>query len=141
MRCLIAAIILLLFSSPAAESERWRSYEKITNITCNNITVDVTWYTSSIEECDDTPYITASGKRVSHGTLAVSVDLFDHFTYGDVVYIEDLGFYTVEDRMNKRWRNRVDIWCEDREVAFRNGIQVKELRWNFRETVRYEEVR
>lgn len=139
MRCLIVVVILILFTAvQGAESEKWLEYEIIEAY--ESMEVDVTWYTSSIYECDSTPYITADGSRVKRGILAVSVDLLHTFSYGDSVYIEDLGFYTIHDRMNSRWNRRVDIWCEDRREAFRNGIMRKMIKWNFREEVKFKEV-
>lgn len=131
-------VLLILFNpSPTAESERRLEYEKTMEVTYQKLQVDTTWFTSTVQECDSTPFITADGTRVRNGILAVSVDLLNTFDYGDSVYIEDLGWFTIHDRMNGRWKKRIDIWCEDTHTALQNGIQRKEIRWDFQEEIRY----
>ena len=46
--------------------------------------------------------------------VAVSRDLEkEGLTRGSKIYIEGMGEFEVLDRMNKRWKNRVDIWMEE----------------------------
>lgn len=88
------------------------------------IMVPATAYTSDPWETDDTPFITASGSTVRHGIIAANflpigtrVRMPD--LYGDEVFI-------VEDRMNARYRQRIDIWMEEKQEARQFGIkQVK----------------
>jgi len=47
------------------------------------------------------------------------------------VYISEMGWFEIRDRMNNRWKNRVDIWTDDRSKAIRNGIQQREIRWGY----------
>jgi len=137
MRWLIATLICIIgWTTPASESERWLEYEFVTIY--DEIMVTVTWYTSSIYECDDTPFITADGTKVHRGVLAVSVDLLKLLPYGTEVDIEGLGTFTVHDRMNGRWKRRVDVWCDDRNAAFRNGKVRRVLRYNEREEVKFK---
>lgn len=88
------------------------------------VDVTITAYSSSPAETDSTPTITASGHRLSPGdhVIAVSRDLeAAGLPFGSRVFIPSLGWFTVEDRMNKRWRKRVDVWMERRADAIRFG--------------------
>jgi 3D (Asp-Asp-Asp) domain-containing protein len=68
--------------------------------------VEATAYSSTVAQCDSSPFVTASGTRVHFGTIAANFLPFGtNFKipelYGDTIF-------TVEDRMAS-W-NRVDIW-------------------------------
>lgn len=78
----------------------------------------ITAYTSSVDETDDDPFVTASGKIVRAGTLACP----SKYGFGTVVEIQGER-YTCEDRMNKRYRdtNRFDIWTETKKEAYQWG--------------------
>lgn len=80
------------------------------------IWVLATAYTSSVDETDDTPFITASGTTTHAGTIAANFLYFgtraripDYF--GDFIF-------TVEDRMNERYGSgRIDIWMPTKAQA------------------------
>ena len=86
-----------------------------------SILVTVTIYHADPKQTDDTPFITASGKHINkknpqgHRWIAVSRDLEKYgFTFGACVWIEGIseeldGEWEVQDRMNKRWRKRIDL--------------------------------
>lgn len=82
------------------------------------VRVVVTGYSSSVEETDGDPLLTASNTRPQAGTLALSRDLLRTFTpgapfdYGDKILIPGVGVYRVEDTMSGRWRMRADLWFE-----------------------------
>jgi len=101
-----------------------------------------TAYTSSPRETDGTPYVTATGARTRLGILAVSRDLLDEeLPYGSLVRLYDLGrwqdgkdagafdplfeglLFVVEDTMNKRKRQQIDIWLPDRTLALKFGVR------------------
>ena len=72
------------------------------------IRVVVTAYSSTPEQTDDTPFITASGTKVREGIVAANflpmgtkIKLPD--IYGDKIFV-------VEDRMHPRKKYMVDIW-------------------------------
>ena len=83
--------------------------------------VTVTIYHADPKQTDSTPFITASNKTIDsinpakHRWIAVSRDLEPlGFTFGACVYIEGIseeldGEWEVQDRMNKRWKKRVDL--------------------------------
>lgn len=86
---------------------------------CRTFKVTVTGYSSTIDQCDADPFTTASGKHVRHGTLATNSLSFGTLVkfpeyFGDRVFI-------VEDRMNKRYSSRMDIWFESRSEALQFG--------------------
>jgi len=96
--------------------------------------VIVTAYTSRECETDNTPFITASNKRVQNGYIAVSRDILKIAPYGTKVYLDIVGknkyrsgFYIVEDTMHKRKKNWVDIWFADLKDAKEFGIKKGKL--------------
>ncbi len=97
----------------------------------DNVMVKVvaTGYSSSIYETDSTPFITASNTRTRDGILALSRDLLRRYTpgapfhFGDRVHVTGLGEFVVEDSMNQRWNNRIDIWFPSRLQAIRFGVK------------------
>ncbi|WFS62543.1 hypothetical protein LF599_18100 [Pseudodesulfovibrio thermohalotolerans] len=84
-------------------------------------TVTVTAYNPSTDQCDDDPLIAASMRKVRSGTIAVSRDLFDQgWVFGRKVRIEGYGIFEINDLMNKRYHQRIDIfmWDESRAREF-----------------------
>ncbi len=82
--------------------------------------VTVTFYTLSKNECDNTPYINALGRKPVIGRdVAVSRDLI--YLLGKYVYIEGFGVRKVVDLMNPRFKNRVDILVGGKRQARRLG--------------------
>lgn len=86
---------------------------------CRVFTIVATGYSSTVDQCDSDPFTTASGKHVHFGTLAANFlpfgtsVLFPEY-FGDRVFV-------VEDRMNARFSNRMDIWFESRREAIGFG--------------------
>ena len=79
------------------------------------IWVTVTAYSSTPEQTDDTPFITAKGTKVRDGIIAANFLDFDTKVklpeiFGDKVFV-------VEDRMHPRFSDRIDIWFPDLETA------------------------
>ncbi len=70
--------------------------------------VFVTAYSSTPEQTDDTPFITASGKQVRDGIVATNL-----LPLGTKIKIPEIygnRIFVVEDRMNARNNQHVDIW-------------------------------
>ena len=87
--------------------------------------VPMTAYSSTVDQTDDSPFITASGTHVHWGTVAANFLPFGTkikipSMYGDQVFI-------VEDRMNKRYWHKVDIWMPTRQEALQFGIRSLEI--------------
>lgn len=79
---------------------------------------EVTAYTSHPDETDDTPEVNAAGEKPGHGSLACP----RRFELGTAFVIEGKR-YVCDDRMNRRFTNRFDIWMPSREQAIEFGIQ------------------
>lgn len=92
--------------------------------------VTVTMYSPSVEECDSTPLITASGYKIDpinprkQKIIAISWDLKKKYKFGKKVKVLGIGkysgTYTVRDLMNKRHKKRIDILVnvEDKQTKF-----------------------
>lgn len=86
----------------------------------------VTAYSSTPDQTDDTPFTTASGKRVTDGIVANNMLPFGSkiripALYGEKVFI-------VEDRMHTRkGKYHVDIWFPEYKQAKNFGAKVLEI--------------
>lgn len=71
----------------------------------------VTYYTNRVEETDDTTNITAMGTRVREGIVGVSRDLLKKgWTHGKYIYVSNEGIYRIEDTMNAKHKQSIDIF-------------------------------
>ena len=75
----------------------------------------ITGYSSSVDETDATPLITASGEHVRDGIVAANflplgtkIKIPEYF--GDKIFV-------VKDRMARKHNERVDIWFSSKELA------------------------
>lgn len=86
---------------------------------------EVSAYTSSVDETDDEPFITASGARTDHGVVACP----SRYDFGTRVEIAG-QVYTCLDRMNARYRERdvFDIWMPEKALAYEWGRQTIEVK-------------
>lgn len=87
--------------------------------------VHVTAYSSTPEETDDTPFITASGRFVRDGIvasnfLAMGTKIRIPALFGNKVFV-------VEDRMHPRMTNVVDIWMPSKDKAIQFGRNYTEI--------------
>ena len=81
--------------------------------------VHVTAYTSRPEETDDTPYLTASGSFVRDGVVASNF-----LPLGTLIKIPEYfgdKVFKVEDRMSRRFNDRIDVWFSDLDKAIEFG--------------------
>jgi len=91
------------------------------------VLVTVSGYTSRSCETDNTPFVTAANTSTRRGVIALSRDLVRRYTpgapfeFGDVVHLNGIGDFVVEDVMNERWSRRADIWFESVPQALRFG--------------------
>ena len=82
-----------------------------------------TAYSSTVDQCDSTPFITANGTHVHDGTLAANFLKFGTKVkfpalYGDKIFI-------VEDRMKSNYK--VDLWFPTRQEAKNFGARWVEM--------------
>lgn len=82
--------------------------------------VTITAFNSMESQTDSTPWITASGTRCRPGVIASNF-----LPFGTKVIIEGFGnrIFTVEDRMNKRYYKRLDIWFANYADAKKFGVR------------------
>lgn len=102
----------------------------------NRLHVTATAYTSHASQTDSTPTIAAWGDRLHPGmkAIAVSRDLLKVYglKHGQKIRIKGLsGEYAVLDKMNKRWRKKIDIYMGmNKRKAFKWGRRKVEILWN-----------
>lgn len=83
--------------------------------------VPSTAYSSTVDQTDDTPFITAMGTHVRDGVVAANF-----LPFGTIIKIPDYfgdKTFIVEDRMNKRYDFRIDLWFSTRQEAKQWGIR------------------
>ena len=92
------------------------------DVKVTKIMVIPTAYSSTPDQTDDTPFITASGTQVRDGLVAANFLPFGTQIkipefYGDKVFI-------VEDRMHSRKEYQVDIWFPNKTEALDFGAKL-----------------
>lgn len=88
-------------------------------------TVPITAYTSEVGQTDDTPCITASGLDVCERDEE-NVVAANFLPLGTRVRIPELygdRVFYVEDRMNERYKYKMDIWMKEKPDAKQFGVQ------------------
>lgn len=92
----------------------------------------VTAYRSIPEQTDSSPWRTSIHQRVNENGIAVSQDLLAAgiVHYGDVVYLEGIGYKIVNDCMNIRHKQRFDIWVPTHklEKEFHDAYKGKKIK-------------
>ena len=89
--------------------------------TIKTIRMDSTAYTSRANETDGSPFITADGSVVRDGYVATNV-----LPIGTKIRIPSVfgdKIFEVRDRMNPRYRYRIDIWMGDLASAKAYGLK------------------
>lgn len=90
--------------------------------TVKSITAVITAYSSTPQETDSTPFITASNTRTRDGVIANNL-----LPFGTKIRIPELygnKVFTVEDRMNARMGDhRFDIWFPSHAEAKNFGVK------------------
>jgi len=102
-------------------------YDKLARLVVgqSRIKIPITAYSSTPDQTDDSPFITASGTHVRDGIVATNF-----LKMGTKVMIPELfgnKVFVVEDRMNRRYFHRMDIWFADRASARKFGLQNAEV--------------
>lgn len=83
--------------------------------------VTATAYSSTVDQTDDQPFITASGTHVRDGVIAANF-----LPFGTIIKIPELfgdKTFVVEDRMNRRYFYHVDVWFPTRQESADFGIK------------------
>ncbi|MBI2062673.1 MAG: 3D domain-containing protein [Candidatus Yanofskybacteria bacterium] len=115
---------LVSIGSPVIQKVIKSVQTKNTNQLIREMVVHATAYSSTPDQTDDTPFITAWNTTVRDGIIAANF-----LPFGTKIKIPDIygdKIFTVEDRMNRRYWYRIDIWFPDRTSALDFGLkQVK----------------
>ena len=85
----------------------------------------LTAYSSTPEQTDETPFITASGSYVRNGVVAANF-----LPMGAKIRIPEVfgsQIFVVEDRMHPRYQNYIDIWFPDAEQAKNFGKKISKI--------------
>lgn len=93
-----------------------------TPVVASSRVVVVTAYSSTADQTDSTPLITALGTGVRDGIIACNF-----LKFGTKVRIPSLfgdKVFVVEDRMALKNSHKIDVWFETREQAKQFGIKV-----------------
>ncbi|MDA1168726.1 MAG: hypothetical protein O3A36_00050 [bacterium] len=116
---LIGAIVLVnAYPAPALafvntiQSPATFTYGKIIEVTASA-------YSSTPDQTDASPFITASGDHVRYGIVAANfLPMHTNVRIGNEIF-------TVKDRMNERYNNVpiIDIWMPSREAALAFGTR------------------
>lgn len=83
--------------------------------------VTATAYSSTRDQTDASPFISASGVHVFDGMVAANF-----LRFGTKIRIPDYygdKQFVVLDRMNARFSNRVDVWMDSRGKAIQFGVR------------------
>ena len=132
---ILMAICLLGLSMPQATCADFANttnatyVAKATNVAqkaVKTIKVKLTAYSSSADQTDDSPFITASNKYVKDGIIANNM-----LPFGTKVRIPDLygdKIFVVEDRMNKKKSDyHFDIWMPSESSALNFGVKTVDI--------------
>ena len=89
------------------------------------ISTYITAYSSTPEETDNTPFVTAAGTKVRPGIIAANF-----LPFGTRIMIPELfgdQIFTVEDRMAKKHGGKIDIWLPSKSQAINFGIKYSKI--------------
>ena len=87
--------------------------------------VPVTAYSSTPDQTDSTPFITASGTDVRDGVIACNFLRFGTKVRFPQLYGEKI--FLVEDRMATHNSHKMDIWFTSRDQAKQFGIKIAKV--------------
>ena len=114
------SLVMLTGTDLAQAQEQWQA-----GLHAPKKAVDVRYmtlsaYNSEVNQCDGSPYATAIGSLTRDGVVAASPNL----PIGTRVRFPDQfgdKEFRVEDRMNTRYQNNIDIWMENHADAVKFG--------------------
>ena len=89
----------------------------------------VTAYNSELGQTDDSPCITANNFNVCDYGVEDTIAA-NFLPFGAKVKIPELfgeRVFTVRDRMNRRFSNRVDVWMQEKPDAINFGVKIAKI--------------
>ena len=117
----------LLAKKEAVRKKQAKNKKMLKGFSKRKLRVTATAYSSHKKQTDSTPFLAAWNNHIRPGMkiIAVSRDMLKKYGLrnGSKVRIGGLsGYYTVRDKMNKRYRKRIDIYMgRNRRRALRWG--------------------
>ncbi|MBI2676692.1 MAG: 3D domain-containing protein [Candidatus Yanofskybacteria bacterium] len=105
---------LLATNSPLSVKKTKKTENKI-------YVVPASAYSSTVDQTDHTPFITAMGTHVRDGVIASNF-----LPFGTVIKIPEIygdKTFIVEDRMNSRYFYKIDVWFPNRAQAKEFGVK------------------
>ncbi len=115
--------------------KRDKIFRFISNFSGHRLRVTATAYSSHTKQTDSTPFLAAWNNHIRPGMkiIAVSRDLLTRYGIknGTKIHISGLrGYYIVKDKMNKRFKRRIDIYMGlNRRRALRWGRRSVIIYW------------
>ncbi len=119
---LIQGNFLTAYNSPESKSS---GNSKNLGAKIRELVVSITAYSSTPDQTDDSPFITARGTYVRDGIVAANF-----LPFGTKIKIPELfgdKIFVVEDRMNSRYWHKVDVWFPERHDALEFGIKTAKI--------------
>lgn len=116
---------LVAIYSPSQNDIQPKPEAIVKSIIDEELTISITGYSSTTDQTDDDPFTTAMGTHVRDGIVAANF-----LPFGTKIKIPQIfgdKIFTVEDRMNKRYWERIDIWFPDRESADNFGLRTLKI--------------
>lgn len=129
--CLVGIVVMPQktsadFASPSAASYVAKTSNEVVQQAFKTIKVVVTAYSSTPDQTDDTPFITASGKHVAEDIVANNM-----LPFGTKIKIPALygdKIFTIGDRMNKKKSDyHIDLWMPTRTMALNFGVKTADI--------------
>ena len=122
---IVLVILAVMVNMPIHEAKNDTFMSVSSLLEPKPIKVVLTAYSSTPNQTDDTPFITASNTHVRDGIVAANF-----LAFGTKVQIPEIfgdKVFTVEDRMAKKHSDKIDIWFPERQLAKNFGIQEAEV--------------
>jgi len=114
-------LIVLQGNSLLATSDHFSPEPKVVK----KMKVVVTGYSSTEDQTDSSPFLTANGTAVQEGVVATNI-----LPFGTKIKLPELygdKIFVVEDRMSwKKGKYQIDIWFPSREMALEFGAKLTE---------------
>lgn len=125
--CLVFVVALTAFPQPLSWEPPVSHIGERTEMVSRQqvIEMEITAYTSSIEDCGKDDGITATGSKAGPGTLSADWRLFPP---GTRMEIPGYGRGVVSDRGGGIRGNRLDVWLPDAESVKNYGRQRLEVK-------------
>ncbi len=118
-------IVQDMFLAAVSTPERNKIVNHTPRVTARTMYVTSTGYNSEVEQTDDSPFIAADGSYVYDGMVAANF-----LPFGTKIKIPDYfgdKIFTVHDRMNKRYWERVDVWFPEHSQAIQWGARTVKI--------------